>query len=246
MPRQRAPAATSPQHGALLAEAGAVFVGLAASRDTQDNCGSGGGRSGLCRACGHIGICYRNMGQFQMAGTMKDEDRTIAKQVGDRAQLGEACGLLGICQLQMVECITGAAFAEKQYKIGKELGLWRQRASASLAKGVALWLQPACEGARKVWRGKTACRRRSGASRVPATWGKCMERCTSRSSSLMRGRTHDDRSLPYQREHMTWRVQRARDVCNGRGKKRGEDARMLTCSSCGVARFCSADDQKRL
>ena len=45
-------------------------------------------------------------------------------------------------------------------------------------------------------------------------------------------------------EHLSWRVQWGRDLCLGCGQTRGEDTPILTCSGCGVAKFCSADHQK--
>ncbi len=68
----------------------------------------------------------------------------------------------------------------------------------------------------------------------------------------------EDTALALLKKHLSWRVQTAilqkhlscrlqteRNTCAGCGQTRGEEAPMLTCSGCRVARFCS-EDHKRL
>ena len=54
----------------------------------------------------------------------------------------------------------------------------------------------------------------------------------------------EDRALDHLKDYLSWLVVRGRNSCAGCGQRRGEDAPMLTCSGCRVARFCSADHQK--
>ena len=54
----------------------------------------------------------------------------------------------------------------------------------------------------------------------------------------------EDAALAHLKEHLSWRVQRRRDTCDGCGQTRGEATPMLTCSGCRVVRFCSADHQQ--
>ena len=54
----------------------------------------------------------------------------------------------------------------------------------------------------------------------------------------------EDRALDHLKDYLSWCVARGRDSCAGCCQRRGEDAPMLTCSGCRVARFCSADHQK--
>ena len=54
----------------------------------------------------------------------------------------------------------------------------------------------------------------------------------------------EDRALAHLKDYLSRLVARGRDRCDGCSQKRGEDAPMLTCSGCRVARFCSADHQK--
>jgi len=68
-----------------------------------------------------------------------------------------------------------------------------------------------------------------------------LQNCTWRTSPMRANRT---RRWHISKEHLSWRVQRGRDLCLGCGQTQGEDTPMLTCSGCCVARFCSADHQK--
>lgn len=52
------------------------------------------------------------------------------------------------------------------------------------------------------------------------------------------------KALAYLKSYLDWCVKRGRAKCHGCFQERGEDAPMLTCSGCRVARFCSADHQK--
>ena len=54
----------------------------------------------------------------------------------------------------------------------------------------------------------------------------------------------EDLALDHLKDYLSWLVARGRDWCEGCCQRRGEDAPMLTCSGCRVARFCSTDHQK--
>jgi hypothetical protein len=85
------------------------------------------------------------------------------------------------------------------------------------------------------------CVSRQSGSRLPSMVVKDLHDYTWRTSPFMRGK----RTLAHLKEHLSWRVQWGSDTCAGCGQTRGEDMPMLTCSCCRVARFCSADHQKR-
>jgi hypothetical protein len=55
---------------------------------------------------------------------------------------------------------------------------------------------------------------------------------------------HADTALEHLKGYLTACVEDARDMCEGCGQTRCQDAAMLTCSGCRVARFCSVDHQK--
>ena len=54
----------------------------------------------------------------------------------------------------------------------------------------------------------------------------------------------EDAALAHLKDYLSCRVALGRDWCQGCQQRRSEDAPMLTCSGCRVARFCSADHQK--
>ena len=51
-------------------------------------------------------------------------------------------------------------------------------------------------------------------------------------------------ALDHLQNFLSWCVARGRNWCDGCQQRRVEDAPMLTCSGCRVARFCSAEHQK--
>ena len=55
---------------------------------------------------------------------------------------------------------------------------------------------------------------------------------------------HEDTALAHLQNYLSWCVEQGRNRCAGCHQTRGEDAQMLTCGGCRVARFCSADHQK--
>ena len=54
----------------------------------------------------------------------------------------------------------------------------------------------------------------------------------------------EDAALTHLQEYLSRCVEKGRNWCAGCSQTRGEDAQMLTCGGCRVARFCSADHQK--
>jgi tetratricopeptide (TPR) repeat protein len=51
-------------------------------------------------------------------------------------------------------------------------------------------------------------------------------------------------ALKFLQDYLTWLVERGSRFCCGCGQTRSEDTRMLKCSGCKAARFCSVDHQK--
>ena len=51
-------------------------------------------------------------------------------------------------------------------------------------------------------------------------------------------------ALKFLKDYLTWLVKRGSKFCCGCGQTRSEDTRMLKCSACKAARFCSVDHQK--
>ena len=55
----------------------------------------------------------------------------------------------------------------------------------------------------------------------------------------------EDKAVQLVQQFLTITVEEGRHHCAQCGQARGEEAQMLTCGGCGVARFCNAQHQKR-
>jgi hypothetical protein len=54
----------------------------------------------------------------------------------------------------------------------------------------------------------------------------------------------EDAALAHLQRYLSWCVEWGPKQCTGCGQTRGDDAQMLTCGCCRVARFCSVEHQK--
>ena len=85
------------------------------------------------------------------------------------------------------------------------------------------------------------CARRRSGCRLPWTWAAQRRLHLAR---LAFDAGPEDTALAHLQDYLSWCVERGRNRCAGCDQTRGEDAQMLTCGGCRVARFCSADHQK--
>jgi tetratricopeptide (TPR) repeat protein len=217
-----------------------------------------GDRAGEGKAYGNLGNAYWSHGDFSEAIEHHTQGLTIAQEVGNRAGEGLTCNNLGICHMHLGEFVKAAACHKAQHATGIELGLAHMQSQAAMGMGVALRLhvRAARQGpAVAIPQGPGP---RSHPSASACLNDKVREAAKWLQAALDGGREfaqlhlayitfeagQEDAALAHLKEHLSWRVQRGRDTCAGCGQKRGEDAPMLTCSGCRVARFCSADHQK--
>jgi tetratricopeptide (TPR) repeat protein len=217
-----------------------------------------GDRAGEGKAYGNLGNAYWLHGDFSEAIEHHTHGLTIAQEVGNRAGEGLTCNNLGICHMHLGEYVKAAACHKAQHAMGIELGLAHMQSQAAMGMGVALRLH-----VRAVRKGPAAATSQALGPRSHPSASACLndkvrEAAKWLQAALDGGREfaqlhlayitfeagQDDAALVHLKEHLSWRVQRGRDTCAGCGQKRGEDAPMLTCSGCRVARFCSADHQK--
>jgi len=167
-----------------------------------------------------------------------------------------ACGNLGRCCLNTGDYGRAISYFTQQYDMAKEMQVVRDQAGAALGMGVALRLE-----VRASVRGRAA-----GASELPGPHSSASacgddgvrEAGTWLQTALDLGRTvahlhlahlafdvgPEDTALAHLQDYLSWCVERGRNLCAGCDQTRGEDAQMLTCGGCRVARFCSADHQK--
>jgi tetratricopeptide (TPR) repeat protein len=217
-----------------------------------------GDRAGEGRAYANLGCAYQSMGDFSQAITYHAQDLAIAKEVGDRAGEGKAYANLGSCHMHLIEYDKAVAYFKAQHASGMSLKLAPLQSDAALNMGVALTLhfraarQGTATGADQApgphsHSSASAClkdRVREAAKWLQAAFDGGCASAKLHLAHLTFEAGQEDAALAHLKEHLSWLVQRGRDICAGCGQTRGEDTPMLTCSGCHVARFCSADHQK--
>jgi len=215
-----------------------------------------GDRIGLATSCGNLGNCYYRAGDYVRAREMYEQDQAICEELEDRAGVAGACFNLGACYLSTGEYGRAISYFTETYNMAKELKLWNEQAEAALGMGVALRLE-----VRANVRGRAA-----DASELPRSYSSASA-CgddgareaqkwlqTALDGGIRRASLHlahlafdagqEETALAHLKDYLSWHVELGRNWCVGCHQKRGEDAQMLTCGGCRVARFCSADHQK--
>ena len=210
----------------------------------------------MATACGNLGNCYEITGDYGRARELHEQRRAMAEALGDRAGVATACGNLGSCYLSTGDYGRAISYFMQKYDMAKELKVGKDQAAAALGVGVALRLEVCA----KV-RGRAA-----GASELPEPHASASARSddgvreaeqwlqTALDMGHTTARLHlahlafdtgpEDTALAHLQDYLSWCVERGRNWCAGCYQTRGEDAQMLTCGGCRVARFCSADHQK--
>ena len=150
----------------------------------------------------------------------------LASFRGDREGLACTCENLGNCMSSTGEYMKAISYFETMYTIAEELEL-----EAYLGMGVAMRLHGRADR-------QAAGPGSASQALIPAAGA----------SHLPGPRSYDadqqDKALAYLEHYLDWCVKKGRARCDGCLQERGEDAPMLTCSGCRVARCCSADHQK--
>ena len=213
-----------------------------------------GDRAGVASACANLGCCYESTGDYGRARELHEQDRAMAEAVGDRAGVAKACGNLGNCSLSTGDYGRAVSYYTEQYNMAKGLQFEKDEANAVMNMGLALKLE-----IRANVRGRAA-----GASQLPGPPSSACENDRVREAEkwlqtvlrwgdklaylhlahLAFDAGHEDTALAHLQEYLSWCVKWKRNRCAGCHQVRSEDAQMLTCGGCRVARFCSADCQK--
>jgi tetratricopeptide (TPR) repeat protein len=215
-------------------------------------CEALGDRAGVARACGNLGLCDYRTGDYGRARELHEQCKAISEALGDRAGVAWACGNLGNCGLNTGDYGRAISYFTEQHAIAKEIQVVHGQAKAALGVGVALRLE-----VRANVRGRAA-----GASELPGSPAcrddgvREAEKWLQTAVDLGRpaARLHlahlafdagsEEMALAHLEDYLSWCVEQGRNRCAGCFQTRGEDAQMLTCGGCRVARFCSADHQK--
>jgi tetratricopeptide (TPR) repeat protein len=217
-----------------------------------------GDREVLAAACGNIGNCYSCMGLYSPSREMCEQARAICEELGDREGVGKACGNLGVCSLNSGDFAQAILYFMQQYNAAKEMQAIIQQAAAAFSTGVARRLE-----VRANVRGRAA--GGSEMQHVLARWpaSPCNDDEVREAEKWLQialelgcedARLHlahlafdagqQDTALAHLQDYLSYCMEQGRNSCAGCFQKRSEDAQMLTCGGCRVARFCSAEHQK--
>jgi len=216
-----------------------------------------GHRAGVAGALGNLGNCYQSTGDYGRACALYKQSNAIFEELGDCEGMSKSCFNLGKCYLSTDEYGQAVSFFTEQYNLAKRLQIGKDMTDAALGIGVALRLK-----VRDNLRGRAA-----GASQLPGPDSSASAAGddgvreaekwlqTALNSGVTTAHLHlshlafdagqEDTALAHLQHYLSWWVGRARNRCAGCLQTRGEDAQMLTCGGCRVARFCNADHQKK-
>ena len=211
-----------------------------------------GDRAGVAMALANIGNCSQCTGDHLGAREMHEASKALCEEIGDRQGVSTACGNIGKCYLHSGDYAGSIWYFTQQYEMATEMQVVPDEAAAALGAGVALRLEV---------RANVRARDASG-SVLPGPPGLSDDRVREAEKWLQTA--HDlDRTeaclhlahltfdagqeasaLQYLQDYLSCCVESGRNQCAGCDQNRGEDAPMLTCGCCLVARFCSVEHQK--
>ena len=211
-----------------------------------------GDRAGVARACGNLGNCYYSTGDYARALELQEQRRAIAEEIGDRQGVAGACGNIGKCWLNKGDYGKAIWYFTQQSDMAKEIQVVPEQEDAALCMGVALRLE-----VRANVRGRDASASERAGPPVSSEDRVCEAEKwlqTARDMGRVEACLHlahltfdagqEASALQYLQDYLSSCVERGRNQCAGCDQRRGEDAQMLTCGCCRVARFCSVDHQK--
>ena len=215
-----------------------------------------GHRQGEGAACLNLGVCYTSLKEYEKAVELLEQSLAIKEELGDRAGQADTRVNLGICLSRhgqhdrAVACIK-PAWAEFQTQ--GDARVHEDQARTAQHLGEALWAQARAEHHQAV-PDATSC---GGISAVGSdtlqeaeTWlrtaldlavklGAVNSRMEAQMHlacvALFKG--NEDEAVELLSQHLQgWLDDIGPDRCTGCGQVRGEDAPMLSCDGCRMAR----------
>ena len=223
-----------------------------------------GDRASQGATCTNLGVCYERLGQYDRAIGLLDKARLILQEVGDRANECQSLGALGRCKTALGEYEQAVTFHTERWAITQELDLALApgQTNVALELGVVIWAQARVEkgNAAAVCTTPVASSHRAAymdsmreaaqwlrtALRLAETHGVGIEQQHARLhlSFLAIDTGEEEEALDRLKQYLQVQVHRARSWCEGCRQQRGDDAPLLTCGGCSVARFCNEDHQR--
>ena len=195
---------------------------------------------------GWLGNGFLSTGDYGRARELHEQCRAICEALGDRAGVAGACANLGNCYFRTGDYGRARELHEQHRVMAETLP---DQAKAALRVGVALRLE-----VRANMRGRAP-----GVSQLPgphASVSACSDDGVREAEKWLQtaldlghtaARLHlaqlafdagpEDTALAHLQDYLSWCVERGRNWCAGCYQTRGEDAQMLTCGGCRVARL---------
>tara|TARA_X000000368_G_scaffold35230_1_gene25773 strand:- start:358 stop:1995 length:1638 start_codon:yes stop_codon:yes gene_type:complete len=212
-----------------------------------------GDRVGVAMALGNFGLCYQETGDYVLAREANESSKRISEEIGDRPGVAKTCGNIAKCYLNTGDYRQAISYFRQNYDMAKEMEVELDQAEAALGMGVALRLEvrASVRGPASVLQGPpvsvSACiddavREAEKWLQIALDFGYAPARLHLAHIAFDAGT--EGRALQYLHDYLSWCVEHARNQCDGCCQTRDEDAQMLTCGGCRVARFCSVDHQK--
>ena len=220
-----------------------------------------GDRPGQGTTCSNLGVCYESLQQYDTAIGLLEKARVIKQELGDRAGETNTLSVLGRCKTALGEYAQAITCHTEQWAITQELDLAHDQTDAALNLGVVIWAQ-----ARAEHRDAAAAATTPSASGHPAAYMDSMRDAAQWLRTALRlAQTHgfvenelarlhlsflafdtgeEEEALDRLKQYLQSQVDSARSFCRGCCQQRGDDAPMLTCGGCSVARFCNEDHQR--
>lgn len=209
-----------------------------------------GDRAGMATASGNLGSCHRNKGEYDKAVALYKTQYEIATEL----QLAHVCAeaALGIGLALRQQLRADRLASEAREGSNEDLGEGpdiEMHSELNDARGKDSSEEEILSSAKK----SVLCQRLSPLlkERVDeaARWLNIAYISGQRSAALHLARLaydadEEDTALQYLKDYLGWRIARGRNWCEGCQQKRGEDAPMLSCGGCHVARFCNVEHQK--
>jgi len=218
-----------------------------------------GDRAEMGRACINIANCHEALGEYDSAIRMVKRARVIKQEVGDRPGEVKALQILGRCKTAMGEYAQAITCNDERLHILEETHLVHEKVGSMLAQGVNLWAQarvtakaissdmPYLSGLSPSYMDSMhdASGWLKNALRMAQICGFGeQENALVHLSFLAFDTGEEEQALDYLKQYLQVQVDGAGSHCRGCDQVRGDDAPMLTCSGCSVARFCNKDHQK--
>jgi tetratricopeptide (TPR) repeat protein len=209
-----------------------------------------GHRVGQGQACGNLGSCYSSLGQYEKATTLYEQSVVIWEELNDPHSLMQACRGRGESLTRLGYYEQAIKHLKKFWALSEQVGIASHQARAALSIGVTLWTQGLAE--HQAVAAADGDLQMQSAEKILGEAHEWLTTALDRNtvdptliieldatlnlSCLAFFTSQEADALKHLHAHLDLCVKDARDSCAGCWQCRGEDAPMLTCSGCKVAR----------